>query len=801
MHAPLPLRWPSLLVLFAMLPIAAQGPCGNTYLPGPALSGADGRVAKLRTWDPDGPGPKAPQVLATGTFGVAGAAFAQGLASYDPAVQRWSGLGVGLPGHVYATANRPNGNLVVASANMAFEWTGASWQALGTFWHPLLTVLSSIAVLANGDVVVSGLFQSVDGTPANGLARWDGVAWQSFGDPSLIAPIQSMVVLPNGDLVVAGWFTQIGGVPVTNVARWDGTAWSPLGAGIIGPVGPLLAMANGDIVARGGFATATGVSTLARWDGSVWNDLLVGLSGQSGEFAEMPNGNLLVFAGNELWQGGPGAWTSFAPWPGLPPHTIHVASANDVLVGGEFVLDSRPVAHNVARWNGAAWQATNPGSDGPVLTVASLADGSLLVAGDFQFIDGQPANRIARRVGSNWVPIPSNAMDRITKVLPLPGGEVLLEGVFRDPTTSAAHPLAIWNGSTVAPFMPAALANLSVQGMALAANGDVLWTFVDAVSSGIVRWDGSTFVATPLAIGDCRTFLELPNGDLLFAPSLLQGQALLRWDGVQLSSFGTPLTGWVHALALDAQGDVLVAGSLPAYANIIRWDGATWQPLGNGLPTAVTSLAPLPNGELLATQDISGLFPSTLLRRWDGFGWTQVDRGWGSARVAWMPNGDIVLHGDFTNFGGEAHNKLALLVANCPARVIDRGGACSSAAGLLQLTAPTGAWIGAPLTTRCRHLPSGALALANYGLAPLSLPLAQLTPLGGAGCALLASLDLTILAAVQNGVATATASIPPSPALVGATFEHQIFALEFGFGGALTAIRSSNALQLQVGAL
>ena len=63
-----------------------------------------------------------------------------------------------------------------------------------------------------------------------------------------------------GDLIAAGDFTSIDGVPANNIARWDGEMWHALGGGTDDTIHALMVY-NGPLIAGGAFTEAAGQSS------------------------------------------------------------------------------------------------------------------------------------------------------------------------------------------------------------------------------------------------------------------------------------------------------------------------------------------------------------------------------------------------------------------------------------------------------------------------------------------------------------------------------------------------------------
>lgn len=288
----------------------------------------------------------------------------------------WRSLGNGFaPITVAALASFDSGTGPTLYAAGVFESVGgrsatgiARWD--GTRWLPSMPPL-----LARGLLQVHCMTPFDDGTgpalyvggeffraefqiPASHIVRWDGGSWSSVG-AGFNAPVHAMAIHDDGSgdsLYAAGEFTASGGEPVFRVARWSGTAWEPLvGDGETGLDGDVYGLAswNGDLYAAGRFAAAGSVdaSNIARWDGSRWSPLGVGLNDQVNALATFEDGGSTV-----------------------------------LFAAGEFAFSGATRAEGIARWDGAAWSGVNGGLDGEGHALLVHDDGSgraLYVAGSF----------------------------------------------------------------------------------------------------------------------------------------------------------------------------------------------------------------------------------------------------------------------------------------------------------------------------------------------------------------------------------------------------------------------------------
>lgn len=314
-----------------------------------------------------------------GAMGVGGQFYAAGglqrscAALFDGV--GWSSLGEGLNDQVGALAMHDDGEGArlyaggaftasgeVDLANSVAVFDGESWERFAALNMGEAMSIASIG----GDLYVGGNFSSIEGTAAQRIARWDGMAWQALGAGLNGSLAQVMTIVPwAGGVAVGGSFTNSAGQPLRNVAFWDGEQWTPIGEGLNFRVSALAEYA-GELYAAGEF-TQTGAGAparyVARWDGVSWR----GLPG----FLSAPASALRVY------DDGTG--------PAL-------------FVGGSFGRIDLEVFGSIARWDGAAWSKLGTGLNGPVRALAvQEIDGrpSLVATGAFFSASGVPSFGLA----------------------------------------------------------------------------------------------------------------------------------------------------------------------------------------------------------------------------------------------------------------------------------------------------------------------------------------------------------------------------------------------------------------------
>jgi hypothetical protein len=249
----------------------------------------------------------------------------------------------------------------VAANNIA-QWNGSSWSALGSgIGDPRFGQSVSALAVSGSTLYAGGLFTAAGGSPASGVAQWNGRSWSALGSgiPGVAAGDGEYVyalAVSGSTLYVGGIFGGAGGVSANNIAQWNGSSWSALGSGMNSDVFAL-AVSGSTLYAGGWFTAADGVAAnyIAQWNGSSWSALGSGVSGavlqnSAAVYALAVSGSAL-YAGGVFSMAGTNASASVAEanLAGTPvPLTIITTNSVFGLTNGVFGFDvSGPVGSNV----------------------------------------------------------------------------------------------------------------------------------------------------------------------------------------------------------------------------------------------------------------------------------------------------------------------------------------------------------------------------------------------------------------------------------------------------------------------
>ena len=796
---------------------------------GGGIPGTDGVVHAFGWWDPDGPGTAPVRRVIGGEFSVVGNTAAANIAMQDPASGAWLPLGAGVDGPVYALTTGSNDDLWVGGrfgaaggsalpAGGVARWNG-SWQSFygGVAGTPGggVSEVRALALDGTGNLLVGGNFATVGGTSspivnASFIARMNlgTLLWSTLG-AGVTGDVLALTVQP-GRIAAGGLF---------GIRFFDGTNWSTPGSGLGGVVHSLAVLQNGDLVAGGQFNLGSS-SWIARWDGTSWNGFGTGMSGNVLALLPLPNGDLIAggaftFAGGVAsnrvarWNGS--AWSPLGN--GVSGAGSPQVNALGTVLGSASLLAGGRFTDGLAQWDGATWQPPTGavgGSNGVVRSVRQLANGDLLRAGDFTQLAGFACNRIARRTAAGWTPLGSGLDGTVHDAIELPNGDIVATGEFGSAGGVACNFIARWNGSTWSNLG----SGLSSTGWALTTltNGDLIAGSSNGGGGQVMRWDGANWTSLLGAGQEVRSVARLANGDLVIGTyAILQPAEVRRWNGAQwtllMSAANSPNSVQsVLGLLPTANGDLIAVGEFTAAngvpcAGVARFNGSTWSSVGpaaGGLLDSATCVAQLPTGELV----VGGRFGTGgRLARWTGSNWVPFGSGLNDLplAIAVTRDGSLEIGGAFTTANGNAAGYHLNLASGCPASSIPQGSGCNGSGGANTLIAEQAPWLGGTAVSRASGMPANGLAVAVRGLSTLSQPLASILPQGVPGCTLLVSPDLLDLAVPNAGQLALNVPIPSAVALSGAVLHQQVVALELGAGGAITALTSTNALQLTLG--
>lgn len=320
-------------------------------------------------------------------------------------------------------------SLAITSANGALDTSFA--PNIGVMRGGV--IMSAIAPLADGKVLVGGFFGLIDNTPRGMLVRLnaDGTLDTTFNTGGLGGDnsVRSIVVRPDGKIWISGQFRSWNNVPRYRVARLnaDGsldTTFDP-GLGLDNIPFAMIQQPDGKLLLGGGFTTADGIPSngIARFnnDGSV-------------DATFTPGTGLAVTTANNA-----------------SIRTLVLQSTGKIVIGGAFGSYNGTPKNNIARLNSDGTLDTSfvTTTNSAVRKIALLPADKLLVGGGFTLV-GNPSpfaarSRIVRlnadgSVDASFVG-PGTINGSVLALQPLASGQTYVAGSFASikPTGSATN--------------------------------------------------------------------------------------------------------------------------------------------------------------------------------------------------------------------------------------------------------------------------------------------------------------------------------------------------------------------------
>jgi hypothetical protein len=343
----------------------------------------------------------------------------------------------------------------------------------------------------------------------------------------------------------------------------------------------------------------------------------------------------------------------------------------------------------------------------------------------------------------------------------------------------------------------------------------------DPITGGMLLFGGETAITTPASTPSNETWL-------------LSGGV---WN--QLGSATVPPARRMHSLATRPDfGDVLMCcGADPSTTPEVRmldvwkWTSAGWVLIPTTtIPHGTTASQAIydPIRKRLVVQggqgisvpntaggggygDLYGGSPSTWCSEFDSLTneWTLYGApGFNTAdpvigRISRYFGAFIPALGKIYKVSGQNPSGTGTITATCEYQAVPvattatYGAGCTGGGGVVTLAADNAPWTTRTFSSTATNLVNGSLAFAVVGFTTASTPLSSLVPFAGAGCDLLAQLDVTAPLVNVNGSATLPLPVPDNTALTGRSLHLQVLQIEI----AAVKLTSSNGLTMTFGAL
>ncbi len=472
--------------------------------------------------------------------------------------------------------------------------------------------INSLALQANGKILVGGSFNRFDGKGRHGLVRLNG---NGSLDPSFLTSftadtyIYRIVVQADGKIILSGSVTQL---TLNN------------------SFSKLLLRLNGDGTLDNTFNTTTntGVAELAlQSDGKilVFSSYMSQLNGTTVKYIGRLNADGTTDDTFQLGTNLDGAINA-----------AHVQADGKIVIAGNFTSIQGTTRYRVARLNanGTVDNTFSPGTlfsnFVPLHQILAQPDGKVVLCGPFFNVSGR--NGIIRLNADGTVDntfTTSIGPNRdIRSVTPLAGGKLLIGGNFTAYITTKTHLLALLgpdgnpDAGLTSPFETGGF----IEAMAQQSNGKIViggaFTTINATAApNIARLnaDGTrdaTFNPGNGPDGIVKAIAIQSDGKILVGGNFSvyngvskRGLVRLNPDGTIDNSFTAYIGAGVWAICIQGDGKVLIGGNFSTVQGVARKSLARLNAdgtldntfdVGTGASTDVLAIVALPNGKIMA---------------------------------------------------------------------------------------------------------------------------------------------------------------------------------------------------------
>lgn len=552
------------------------------------------------------------KILVGGFFSSIGGQVRASMARLDPTTGLADSFDPSANGEILTIALQANGKIVAGGAFTSIGGQKRNYIArvdaitgLADSFDPNSNdQIKSIVVQADGKVLAGGFFhgpKSIGGQSRNYIARLDattGLA-DSF-DPNANDSVYSVAVQADGKILVAGFFTNIGGQTRNKIARLNATtgaadSFDP-NAGPLPWVNTIAVQTDGKILAGGTFSTMGGQTRnrIARLETDGRLDQTVTNLGTVGSWIVAPvlqaDGKILIGGNFTSVMGVPRNNIArlntdgtldigFNPSPDSYVLALAVQADGKILVGGSFANIGGQARRDIARLdptNGLA-DSFDPSASSTVLSLALQPDGKILAGGLFMIIGGGTYSAMARLdpitgLGDSFVPNPNSA---VYTIIVQPDGKILVSGSFDRIGGQERTRIARVDPNTSLPDSFNPIPNNAVTSIALQPDGKVL---VGGLFTAISGQDRVNFARLDAVSGFPDSFAPNPNSAVesivvqadnkilvggVF--TVISGQTrnhLARLDPMTglTDSFDPSANANVNSIALQPDGKILAGG-------------------------------------------------------------------------------------------------------------------------------------------------------------------------------------------------------------------------------------------------
>ena len=548
-----------------------------------------------------------------------------------------STIGAGTNGAINSVAVQSDGKIIMAGAFTNYAYTPKNRIArlnvdgtidtnfnIGTGAN---NGINSVAIQADGKILILGGFTAYNGIAKNGIARLntDGTLDASFNPGTGLNSYVSLAIQTDGKILIGGYFTSYNGVAIKHIARLnlDGTLDTTFNLGI-GPdstVRKIIAQPNGKILITGDFSTYNNIPrrSIAQLnnDGTLDTAFNPGTGANGIEcVALQADGKILIggyFASYNgtsrscLAQlnadGSLNTTFNLGVGPNSSVREIFVQPSGKFLIGGAFTSYNNTPINRIARLNfDGTLDVTfdsGSGANESVSLIAIQPSGKIVIAGNFTSYNDTPIGKIAQLNSDGALETTflnpggfgTGAANVIFSTVLQPDGKILIGGDFFSYNGISRNRIARLNadGTLDTTFNPGTGSNGRIYSITIQTDGKILiggtFTGFNSISKNrITRLNADGTLDTtfnPGTAANAMVYAIVPqtDGKILISGEFTTFNGTTKNRITRLNSDGTldttfnPLIGAngpLYSIGLQTDGKILISGAFTSYDSVTK---------------------------------------------------------------------------------------------------------------------------------------------------------------------------------------------------------------------------------------
>ena len=311
-------------------------------------------------------------------------------------------------------------------------------------------------------IYISGAFtEDGNNVPMMGIAKWDGVKWDSVGDANKFSGIKLGIIKYHDTLITSGIFYDMWN---ENLVKLNGEIWDTIpnskGLNVV-----CYTEKNGILYFGGGFNKCGNDSTfsLGKYDGTNLSGLTPCYKTNSAMIGCMTFFQDTLYVGGVLYLYPPfftqPRIAGFAKWDGTnlkqvsPEFSINgcmletmVVYKNELYIGGDFYKSDGFTGNCIMKWDGHNFSEVGGGTNQRV-TCMKVYNDELYVGGWFTEAGGVVSKNIAKWNGSQWTVLNTDDFDNFYCVrdICIYKDELYVAGFFRKIGNDSIASIAKYN--------------------------------------------------------------------------------------------------------------------------------------------------------------------------------------------------------------------------------------------------------------------------------------------------------------------------------------------------------------------